>query len=142
MPEPKEKTMRNLLRLTVIPIAFSTGCAMTALADQPPTKNSGVSITGAASLPLGAQIPAMKGFQIRVRQVALEPGGIIANHGHATRPGAFHVISGDRLVEFRGGARVVISPGTTVLESAEVEHWVVNEGGAASLFVFDIVPVE
>ncbi|MQQ08936.1 cupin domain-containing protein [Epibacterium sp. SM1979] len=107
-----------------------------------PTEHKGVSVFGKDALELGAQIPAMEGFQVRVRQVKVEPGGIVANHDHSTRPGAYYVISGDGVTEHRGNEKFNVPAGTAVLESQDVDHWISNDGGEAHFFVFDIVPVE
>lgn len=112
------------------------------LAESPPTEHKGLTVSGQDSLPLGRQIPALEGYQLRVRTVVMAPGGVVKNHDHTTRPGAFYVVSG-QVVEHRGHDSRVIEAGETVLEGFETEHWAVNKGtGEATLFVFDIVPVE
>ncbi|SCZ62118.1 Cupin domain protein [Epibacterium ulvae] len=108
-----------------------------------PTEHKGVSVSDRNALELGAQIPAMEGFQVRIRTVTVEPGGIVAAHDHSTRPGAYFVVRGDGINEYRAdGTKVLVPAGTAVLEGREVDHWIVNEGGEAVFFVFDIVPVE
>lgn len=108
----------------------------------PPTEHSGLAVSGKNALKLGKQIPAFKGYQVRVRTVTMEPGGIVKNHGHKSRPGAFYVVKG-QVTEIRGDKREKITSGQAVLESYDTEHWVMNNSGQeAVLFVFDIVPVE
>lgn len=108
----------------------------------PPTEHSGLTVTGKDSLELGKQIPQLKGFQYRVRTVTMDVGGVVKNHGHKTRPGAFYVVKGN-ITEIRGDKRTHISAGQVVLESHDTEHWVINNSKEkAVLFVFDIVPVE
>ena len=108
-----------------------------------PTEHKGVSVSDKAALALGAQIPAMEGFQVRVRKVVVEPGGVVAAHDHSTRPGAYFVIRGDGVTEFRSdGSKRVVPAGTAVLEDKGVDHWIINKGSEAEFFVFDIVATE
>lgn len=131
--------MKTLIAAILVSAAAT---AMPALAhSERPTEHKGVEVFARGALALGAQIPAMEGYQVRIRQVKLAPGGVVAAHAHDARPGAYFVVSGDRVVEHRGETKTVVAPGTAVLESKEVDHWIVNEGGAAHFFVFDIVPV-
>ena len=130
------------MKLFIPTLAAALVSATVTLAEQAPTEHQGVSVSGRGALELGAQIPEMEGFQVRIRQVTVEPGGVVAVHGHEHRPGAFFVVSGDGVMEIRGKEKHHITPGTAVLESKEVHHWVKNEGDQAHLFVFDIVPVE
>ncbi|MEO1469057.1 MAG: hypothetical protein AAFV86_08375 [Pseudomonadota bacterium] len=50
--------------------------------------------------------------------------------------------SGGGVAEDRDGAQSTADPGTAVLESRDVDHWIVDEGGEAHFFVLDIVPVD
>lgn len=119
-------------------------CATATLAD-PPSDHKGVSVFGKASLALGDQIPAMKGFEVRVRSVVVEPQGIVKFHSHDTRPGGFYVIRGDGVREYQSADDKVgriVKAGTSVLEDMGTSHWIKNEGGEAEFFVFDIVPIK
>ncbi len=132
--------MQRLLQIAFIAILSTANYGVAA---ERPTEHKGVSVSGKASLPLGAQIPAMEGYEVRIRQVTVEPGGAVKAHAHDTRPGAFFVIRGDSVVEHRAdGTKNIVAPGTAVLESADVDHWIINEGSEAAFFVFDIVPIE
>ncbi len=108
-----------------------------------PTEHKGVSVSDRDALQLGAQIPAMDGFQVRVRKVVVEPGGVVKAHDHSTRPGGFFVIRGDGVAEYRAdGSKKIVPAGSAVLEHKKVDHWIINEGSEAEFFVFDIVSVE
>ncbi len=72
----------------------------------------------------------------------MAPDAIVGFHGHLTRPGAFYVAKGT-VVEYRGSTQTVVGEGEAVLEDIDTEHWVENKSGEpATLFVFDIVPIE
>ncbi len=112
------------------------------LFDTPPAEHSGLTVTGKHELKLGEQIPALEGYQVRVRTVTMEPGGIVKNHGHNTRPGAFYLIKG-HITEIRGDKKIKVNPGQVVIEDHDTEHWVINNSKEdAVLFVLDVVPVE
>lgn len=112
------------------------------LFDNPPTEHSGLSVSGKDALELGEQIPALEGYQVRVRTVTMEPGGLVKKHGHETRPGAFYLIKG-HVTDIRGDQKIKVKPGQVILEDHDTDHWVINNGKEdAVLFVFDIVPVK
>ena len=118
------------------------GFATSGYAESPPSEHKGLTVSGKNALSLGKQIAALEGYQLRVRTVVMEPGGVVKNHDHTTRPGAFYVVKG-QVVEHRGKDSKVIKPGEVVLEDFDTEHWAANTGTTeAVLFVFDIVPVE
>ena len=132
--------MRKLLPFALIATLSTAGVG---LASERPTEHKGVAVSGQAALPLGEQIPAMEGYEVRIRQVVVEPGGVVKAHAHDTRPGAYYVVRGDGVAEYRAdGTKTIVAPGTAVLESKDVDHWIINEGSEAQFFVFDIVPIE
>ena len=133
--------LSTLTAAAALAVAAAASAAPAFASAEPPSEHKGVEVFARGALALGDQIPVMEGFQIRIRQVKLAPGGVIAAHAHGSRPGAFFVVSGDGVVEHRGAEKALVAPGAAVLESAEVDHWIVNEGGEAHFFVFDIVPV-
>ncbi len=61
-----------------------------------PTEHKGISVTllgvvGEESLQ--KQI-GLSGYEVRLREIVIEPGGQIARHSHAARPGVVQTISG------------------------------------------------
>lgn len=130
--------------IAVVLVAVSlTATAALAHDGKRPTEHKGVSVSDRDTLQLGAQIPAMDGFQVRVRKVVVEPGGVVKAHDHSTRPGGFFVVRGDGVAEYRAdGSKTIVTAGSAVLEHKEVDHWIINEGSEAEFFVFDIVPIE
>lgn len=137
--------MNKFVKLATVSVAASLVGSGLAFAAEPPTEHQGVSVYGRAALELGAQIPAMEGYQLRVRQVVVETGGVVAFHSHDTRPGAYYVVKGNAVREFQGAddeTGRIVSPGQAVLEDQGTDHWIKNEGDEAIFFVLDIVPVE
>ena len=137
--------MFRMTRSAALGVVLSTAFAVAsvAIADiKGPQEHKGVSVSNRAALELGPQIPAMEGYQVRIRKVVVEPGGVVKQHEHSTRPGTYFVIRGDGVAEYRGGKKNIVPAGTAVLESQDVDHWIINEGNEAEFFVFDIVPVD
>lgn len=135
--------MYSLIKRAGLGVMLSLAVASLSIADvKGPQEHKGVSVSDRAALALGDQIPAMDGYQVRVRKVVVEPGGVVKQHDHKTRPGAYFVIRGDGVAEYRDGKKTIVPAGMAVLEGQSVDHWIINEGSEAEFFVFDIVPVD
>lgn len=94
--------------------------------------------------PLGPDFPALRGRELRVRELTIAPGGSIALHRHDQRPGVAYILEG-QMTERRGPgfAPQVIGPGEAAFEGSGVSHWWRNEGSTpARALVIDIVPEE
>lgn len=108
-----------------------------------PTESSGLSVDAMDLLALAEQIPAMEGYALRIRQITLEPGAVVAHHSHAERPIAAYVISGEYTEVPDDGPEIVHGPGTQWVEHAGMRHWGTNRGDVPTVLVaVDIVPEE
>jgi len=56
------------------------------LAQGAPAQSVGIDTTNLGAIPLDPYFETMSGFELRVREVTLQPGGRIAAHSHETRP--------------------------------------------------------
>ena len=98
---------------------------------QPPPEHQGVSVVELGVLPessLKAQI-GLSGHVLKLREVTVEPGGAIAEHSHATRPGLVQTISGS-WTEVRDGKETAY-PATkkgALVEDESTVHWLYNDG--------------
>src|SRR2546428_14167827 len=73
--------------------------------------------------------PDMPGYQLRLRTITFEPGGVAGFHSHKQRPAFAYILQGD-LTELRqGGYSKTLGPGGIITESRDVEHWAENRGG-------------
>ncbi|MEM1316516.1 MAG: cupin domain-containing protein [Pseudomonadota bacterium] len=128
---------------TVVPSAEKDR-AQELLADGP-TETTGVSrVSLIGSMPLDGEFQSSDGLVMRVRELVIEPGGIVAVHQHTNRPGAAYIVEGE-LVEHRSteAGPVVKTAGETAMERSGVIHWWENESDApARAVVVDIVPAE
>ena len=115
-----------------------------------PTEHKGISVTllgmvGEESLQ--KQI-GLSGYELRLREIVIEPGGEIARHSHAARPGVVQTISGSWtegraagegvepiLTDYPAGKKEAL------LETWDTEHWGWNTGSEPAHFLAcDLAP--
>lgn len=91
---------------------------------------------------IGEQIPAMDGFALRARRIVITPGGTIAEHSHADRPGVVYILEGS-MTEHRGDIARVVKAGDTWTETADTLHWMENTSGKPCIIIaVDLVAQE
>ena len=102
----------------------------------------GVKTLGTAAL--DGEFPSPNGRMLRVRELEILPGGVVAVHRHDGRPGVAYILAGE-MTEYRAGedAPAVRKPGDIALEQTGVTHWWKNTGSTtAKALVVDIVPAQ
>ncbi|MFQ5786133.1 MAG: cupin domain-containing protein [Alphaproteobacteria bacterium] len=130
----------TLLTFSLLALAVAPSVAAQ---DAKPQKTSGVSVGSNSTLPLGAQIPALKGYALRLRTIVLEPGAVVGYHSHARRPVAAYLLSGEYTEHRDGRAAIVHKPGEQWVEGADVAHWSENRGaGPVVLINVDVLPAK
>ena len=94
-----------------------------------PTENKGVGITklGVVSRESMARQTGLEGYVLQLRLATMEPGGQIARHDHATRPGLVYTLDGSWTEgrpegerEYPAGEEIAL------IEDADTEHWFYN----------------
>ena len=66
-----------------------------------PTETQGIaSVEALGTVDLGDEFPQMTERQLRAREFAIEPGGVIPVHQHDARPGFAYILEGE-IVEHR-----------------------------------------
>jgi len=123
--------------LSGIALAFGLGVAVGQQA--PPTETHGVKVSPPTALDLTDEIDGVKGRQLRLRVVTIEPGGVVAVHTHNGRPGVAYILQGT-LTEHREGSGVIEHhEGESWTEGKEVTHWAENTGdGAVVILAVDV----
>ncbi|WP_282026966.1 cupin domain-containing protein [Limimaricola cinnabarinus] len=111
-----------------------------------PTEHAGLTVDLLAELSpetMEATI-GLAGYSLRMRAVEIAPGGQIAEHDHADRPGIVTVIDGQWVEGQPSGERSFDAASLgTFPEAEETVHWVYNRTEApATALVCDIVKVE
>ena len=111
---------------------------------EPPTEHKGVSVASLGVLSeasIKRQV-GLEGYVLQLREITLAPGGQIAKHGHAGRPGLVWTLSGSWTEGRPDGDRdYPAGQMTAILEDADTEHWFFNnEAEPVKVVVCDMVP--
>jgi quercetin dioxygenase-like cupin family protein len=111
---------------------------------QPPTEHKGISLTPLGVVPestLAATI-GLNGYIMQLREITLQPGGQIARHSHATRPGLVLTLSGSWTEGRASGERdYPAGEKIALVEDEATDHWFFNrESEPVTVVVCDIVP--
>ncbi len=110
-------------------LAGNLGISMSTAQEAYPTEHKGVGITklGVVAEESMTKQTGLTGYFLQLRIITLEPGGQIARHDHATRPGLVYTLEGswiegrpDGEREFPAGQEVAL------IEDADTVHWFYN----------------
>jgi|SRR5690242_14045558 len=130
--------MTILSRLAVL--AACTALAGPALAGECPADQLGVNVTKPTSpeattpkgltdfvlsaIDLAKTNAQFAGYQIRIRKLTIEAGGVVPWHSHGARPSNIYIISG-AITEYRSSCAVPIEhrAGEVVPEFGAISHW-------------------
>jgi quercetin dioxygenase-like cupin family protein len=106
----------------------------------PPTESKGVQISPPEALDLTPWADDMKGRQLRIRKLTVEPGGVLGLHSHKDRPDASYIVEGE-LTEYRAGGYVrQRQAGMLGTSGKDVTHSLENKGTTpAVLIVVDVL---
>ena len=82
-----------------------------------------------ASIDLAKEAPMLKDHKFRLRQLVVQPGGVVAWHSHEERPALIYIVSGT-IVEYASTCAVPIvhKPGDVAPETHATKHWWKNTG--------------
>jgi len=109
-----------------------------------PTMPSGVTDVVRASTDIAKPPYNIKGRQFRLRELVMQPGGIVPWHSHNERPAMIYIVSGE-VVEYASSCAVPIvhRAGDIAPEKSGTSHWWKNTGSVpATLISVDLFPVE
>lgn len=108
-----------------------------------PTENKGVeSVRNLGEVDLTGEFESPDGRILRVREIVVEPGGVVAVHQHQSRPGMAYILEG-KIVEHRDDSDdpIVRKAGEVSFEKTGVTHWWENKSsGKVRALVVDVVP--
>jgi len=110
----------------------------------PPTEHQGLSLVphGVVTEETMTASVGLEGHILQLRAITIAPGGQIAKHSHATRPGIVKVIDGE-WIEGRDSGETTYDPDMVeaLIEDENTVHWFFNRGDKrATALVCDIVP--
>jgi quercetin dioxygenase-like cupin family protein len=122
----------RLALVTVLALGIGFGLGSAVGQQSPPTENKGLDAKVESTIDLAPDFP---GYQLRLRMITFEPGGVAGFHSHKQRPAFAYVLQGT-LTELRqGGYEKRVGPGGVITESRDVEHWAENRSGAKVMLV-------
>ena len=93
-----------------------------------PKDNKGFTATAKEVVDLGPEIEGMKGRQLRMRLLTIEPGGYIGIHSHKDRPAVVYFLQGTDTVTNEDGTMKIFRPGDTSSANKDTTHWHRNDG--------------
>jgi len=87
---------------------------------------------------------AIQGRLFRLRQLDIQPGGIVPWHSHGNRPAMIYIVSGET-IEYASNCAVPIvhKAGDATAEKSGTSHWWENKGTVPVVLIsVDLFPVE
>lgn len=109
-----------------------------------PTSPKDVTDTVRASTDVMQAPYHIKGRQFRLRELVMQPGGIVPWHSHDQRPAMIYIVSGE-VVEYASSCKVPIvhRAGDVAPEKFGTSHWWKNTGSTPAVLIsVDLFPVE
>jgi quercetin dioxygenase-like cupin family protein len=77
----------------------------------------------------------MSGYQLQLRHVVFEPGGVSGMHSHQERPALKYILEGTLTVGTEDGDVREYQPGEVITEPRDVTHWGENRGTSKVVIV-------
>jgi quercetin dioxygenase-like cupin family protein len=125
--------------VTMLAILTIGGALDMAAAQQAPTENKGVKpevLTGFALSKQGLDDFSKR--QMRMRQITLEPGGVVALHSHKDRPTLSYIVKGSLTEHRKGSPDRTYKAGEAITEGTDVEHWAENASSAEPVVIVTV----
>jgi quercetin dioxygenase-like cupin family protein len=124
----------QLAAVSAVALLIGMGTASAQMAK--PTENKGLTVENLTVYDLGKQgLTDYGSRQFQIRKITLAPGGVVAYHSHADRPGGTYLVTGS-LVEHRDGAPDrTYKAGDVITETTDVKHWVENKGTTPAILI-------
>jgi quercetin dioxygenase-like cupin family protein len=94
-----------------------------------PTQGKGVADAVLTSLDLGEERVRLRGYQLRLRRLVIQPGGEVPVHSHENRPALIYIAEGE-MTEFKNicATPILHKAGEATPEDHRVVHWWRNTG--------------
>ena len=109
-----------------------------------PTMPQGVTDVVRAMTDLSREPLALQGRSFRLRQLDIQPGGIVPWHSHDNRPAMIYTVSGE-VTEYASSCAVPIvhRAGDVAPEKNGTSHWWKNTGSTTAVLIsVDLCPVD
>lgn len=131
------KTLVHTLLASTLIVLLGTAVGK---AEDAPKGNKGYTAPKSVVIDLGSEIESMKGWQLRLRELKIEPGGHIGIHSHKDRPSVVLFTQGTDKVTNDDGSSKTFKPGDTTAEGVKTVHWHENLGNDdVIIFTADLI---
>jgi quercetin dioxygenase-like cupin family protein len=113
--------------VTMLAVLTVGGALDAASAQQAPTENKGVKAEVLSELALGKQgLDDLSQRQMRMRQITIEPSGVVGFHSHKDRPALSYIMKGSLIEHRKGSPDRTYKAGEVITEGTDVDHWAEN----------------
>jgi quercetin dioxygenase-like cupin family protein len=101
-----------------------------------PTPASGVTDNVLTSIDVAKEPVKIKGRLFRLRQLVVQPGGVVPWHSHGDRPAIIYIVSGE-ITEYASNCSVGIvhTAGDATPELHGTSHWWKNTGSTPTVLI-------
>jgi quercetin dioxygenase-like cupin family protein len=136
----RRATWRNLTAAAVLAgctalastAASANGCSANEMGQNAltnaPTKPVGVTDTVLEQIDLSKEMAKLDDHKFRIRQLVVQPGGIVPLHDHADRPALIYIVSGE-ITEYASDCKVgIVHKAGDTSRDADLMHWWKNTG--------------
>lgn len=135
MTNKGRRTLRNLGAAAVLAsisvlastAAFANGCPVNQRGANPltnaQTKPVGVTDTVLEQIDLSKEMVKLADHKLRIRQLVIQPGGVVPLHSHADRPALIYIVSGE-INEYASDCKVaIVHKAGDTSRDADLSHW-------------------
>ena len=131
------KTLAHTLLASMLIVVLATTIGK---AEDAPKGNVGYTTPKTVVIDLGSEIEAMKGWQLRLRELKIVAGGHIGLHSHKDRPAVVLFTQGTDTVTNEDGSAKTFKAGDTTAEGVKTVHWHKNVGSDdVIIFTADLI---
>ncbi len=124
------RSLRFMVWILTLLVGFGIGTAVGQMS--PPKDNKAMDAKLVSTVDLA---PDMPGYQLRIRRITFEPGGVAAVHSHKDRPAFAYILEGTLTEGREGGYQKQYHSGDVITESRDVTHWAENKGSSKVVLV-------
>jgi quercetin dioxygenase-like cupin family protein len=125
--------------VTMLAILALGGALDIAAAQQAPTENKGMKAEALSVLALGKQgLDDLSQRQMRMRQITIEPGGVVGFHSHKARPALSYIVKGALTEHRKGSPDRIYKAGEAITEGADVDHWAENASSSEPVVIVSV----
>jgi quercetin dioxygenase-like cupin family protein len=122
----------SLIAVALLALAVGFGLGAALGQQSPATANKGVDAKVVSTIDLA---PDMPGHQLRLRTIAVEPGGVGAVHSYKERPAFAYIVEGALMEMREDGDKEELSRGGVITQSRDVTHWSEHKGSQRIVLV-------